>query len=76
METEFFNAAMINLAINMIYTMLAFMVGVGAILVIDKVVYAKIDFEEELKKGNIAVGIFFSTILIFVAIIVSFGFKA
>ena len=46
-----------------------------ALLIIDKKLLRKVDIEEELKKGNIAIAIFSSTILVFVALIVSFGLK-
>ena len=74
MELEFFSASAIHLGINLLYTIVALFVGVKALLVIDHHLLKNIDIEEEMKKGNIAVSIFASTILIFVAIIVSFGF--
>jgi len=75
MGTEFFSASMINLLINLCYTIVALVVGVYSLLWIDKRLLKNIDFEGELKKGNLAVSIFASTILIFVAIIIAFGFR-
>ncbi|MDH3633920.1 MAG: DUF350 domain-containing protein [Gammaproteobacteria bacterium] len=75
MGTEFFSASMINLLINLCYTIVALIVGVYSLLWIDKRLLKNIDFEGELKKGNLAVAIFASTILIFVAIIIAFGFR-
>jgi len=75
MGTEFFSASMINLLINLCYTIVALVVGVYSLLWIDKRLLKNIDFEGELKKGNLAVAIFASTILIFVAIIIAFGFR-
>ena len=75
MGTEFFSASMINLLINLCYTIVALIVGVYSLLWIDKRLLKNIDFERELKKGNLAVAIFASTILIFVAIIIAFGFR-
>lgn len=75
MATEFFSASMINLLINLCYTIVALIVGVYSLLWIDKRLLKNIDFEGELKKGNLAVSIFASTILIFVAIIIAFGFR-
>ena len=43
--------------------------------VIDDKLLSNISIEEEMKKGNIAVAIFASTILLFVAMIVTFGFR-
>ncbi|MGD8566901.1 MAG: DUF350 domain-containing protein [Gammaproteobacteria bacterium] len=75
MGTEFFTASLINLVINLGYTIIALLVGVYGLLWIDKKLLKNIDIEEEIKKGNLAVAIFASTILIFVAIIIAFGFR-
>lgn len=75
MGTEFFTASLINLIINLSYTIVALIVGVYSLLWVDKRLLRNIDIEEEMKKGNIAVAIFASTILIFVAIIIAFGFR-
>jgi len=74
-ETEFFTASILNLAINLCYTILALLVGVSALLWIDRKLLKNIDLEEELKKGNMAVALFASTILIFIAIMIAFGFR-
>ncbi|MFN3714742.1 MAG: DUF350 domain-containing protein [Alcanivoracaceae bacterium] len=76
MGSEFFLATLFNLSINLIYTIVALMVGVLALKFVDRRLLDKVDIEEELKNNNIAVAIFASTILLFVALIVSFGFKA
>ncbi|MGD8560680.1 MAG: DUF350 domain-containing protein [Gammaproteobacteria bacterium] len=75
MGTEFFTASLINLVINLGYTIIALLVGVYGLLWIDKKLLKNIDIEAEIKKGNLAVAIFASTILIFVAIIIAFGFR-
>ncbi len=75
METEFLAASFLNLAINLVYTITALMVGVYALKWVDKKLLRNVDIEEEMKKGNIAVAIFASTILIFVAIMIAFGFR-
>jgi len=75
MESDFLFASIFNLSINLVYTVLALIIGVAALLIIDKQILKGIEIEAELKKGNIAVAIFSSTILIFVALIVSFGLK-
>lgn len=75
MEIDFFNASIINLGINLIYTIVALWISVVALVIIDKKLLKEISLEEEMKKGNIAVSIFASTILLFVALIVTFGFK-
>lgn len=75
MQTEFLTATLFNLGINLLYTVLAIFVGMVALLVIDKKLLKHVDIEQELKNGNIAVAIFASTILVFVALIISFGLK-
>ncbi len=75
MELEFFTASLINLLINLSYSILALVVGVYGLLWVDDKLLKNIDLEEEMKKGNIAVAIFASTILVFVALIIAFGFR-
>lgn len=76
MEADFLFASLFNLSINLVFTVVALFIGVMALVIIDKKILKSIEIEDELKKGNIAVAIFASTILIFVALIVSFGLKS
>ncbi|HDZ15883.1 hypothetical protein LCGC14_0897760 [marine sediment metagenome] len=75
MELEFFSASLINLIINLSYSIIAIVVSVYALFWVDKKLLKEIDIEAELKKGNIAVAIFAASILMFVAIVIAFGFK-
>lgn len=75
MNTDFLLATLFNISVNLLYTVVALVVAVLALKFVDKKLLEKIDIEEELKKNNIAVAIFASTILLFVALIVSFGLK-
>ena len=75
MDLGFMSASLINLAINLSYSILALVVGVYGLLWVDDKLLKNIDLEEEMKKGNVAVAIFASTILIFVALIIAFGFR-
>lgn len=75
MEWDFLLATLMNLGVNLLYTLVALFVGVKALLLIDDKLMKTVSFEEELKNGNVAVAIFASSILIFVALIVTFGFK-
>ena len=75
MQWEFLTATLLNLGLNLAFTILALNVGVIALQAIDHRLLTRIDIEAELKEGNIAVAIFASTVLIFVAIIVAFGFR-
>ena len=75
MQWEFLFATLLNLGLNLAYTILALIVGVIALQAIDRRLLTRIDIEAELKAGNLAVAIFASTVLLFVAIIVAFGFR-
>ncbi len=75
MNTDFMLATLFNLGINLVYTILALFVGVAALVIIDKKLLKSTEVEKELKEGNMAIAIFSSTVLIFVALIVSFGLK-
>ena len=75
MEWDFLLATLLNLSVNLVYTLVALFVGVYALQFIDHKLMKHISFEEELKNGNVAVAIFAAAILLFVALIVTFGFK-
>lgn len=75
MEYEFFTASLINLAINLGYSLFAIVVSVYTLFWVDKKLLKEIDIEDEIKKGNVAVSIFASAILLFVAIVIAFGLK-
>lgn len=75
MESEFLIATLVNIGINLIYTLLALVIGIIGLKVVDDKLLKHVNIQEELKNGNMAVAIFASTILIFVALIVCFGLK-
>ena len=75
METEFIFATLFNLGINLLYTVVALVLAVSALTWVDRKLLKNVDIEKQLQQGNIAVAIFASTVLLFVAMIVSFGLK-
>ncbi len=75
-EWGFIYSNIVNLAINLLYTLISLFIGVVALKVVDRHILKSVDLEEEIKKGNIAAAILAATILIFVAIIVAFGLKS
>lgn len=75
MNTDFIFATLFNLGMNLVYTVIALFIGVGALVIIDKKLLKSTEVEKELKEGNVAMAIFSSTVLLFVALIVSFGLK-
>lgn len=75
METGFFLATLFNLFMNIFYTLVALTVGLIALRIVDRRLLKSLDIQEELKNNNMAVAVFSSTVLLFVALIVSFGLK-
>lgn len=75
MELEFFSASAINLLVNLAYSIMALLVGVYGLLWVDARLLKQINLQEELKNGNMAVSLFASSILFFVAIVIAFGFR-
>ena len=71
MEITSFEQTLIFLGINLLYALITLIVSVFALVIIDKFIFTKIDFIEEIKKGNIAASIFQSTILIFIGLVVA-----
>ncbi|WP_448564649.1 DUF350 domain-containing protein [Thalassotalea ganghwensis] len=76
MEFDFLSASLINLLINLAYTFISLLVAVFALVVIDKKLLKNVDIQQELKNNNIAVAIFASSIMLFVALIISFGLQS
>ncbi len=74
-ENQFIISTVVSLGINLIYTILALIIGIAGLKFVDDRLIKAIDLEAEIKKGNLAASLFASTILLFVAIIVSFGLK-
>ena len=58
MDYQFAGASAVMLAVNIIYAVIAFMIGLMAFIAVDKWIFRKIDFEEEIKKGNLAAAVF------------------
>ena len=75
MQSGFMVATLVNMGMNLIYTVLGLAIGLLALRFIDNKLLTNIKIEEELKNNNIAVAIFSSTVLLSVALIISFGLK-
>ncbi len=69
-DSEFLLSTMINLSINLVYTIFVLIISVIALKYIDSRMLKVIELEHEIKKGNIAAAIFASSFLLFIAIIV------
>ena len=75
MEFEFIMASGINLLINLSYSVVAIITSVYVLFWVDSRLLKEIDIPQELLKGNVAVAIFASSILMFVALLMAFGFR-
>lgn len=75
MENTFLNATLFNLGLNLLHALLALIVGVAGLKIIDRLLLHKLDIEQELQKGNLAVAIFASSILLFVGLMLAFGLR-
>lgn len=71
MEVSSLEQTITFLGMNLVYALVTLLVSVFALVIIDKFVFTKIDFIEEIKKGNVAAAIFQSTILIFIGLVVA-----
>ncbi|WP_445947091.1 DUF350 domain-containing protein, partial [Shewanella sp.] len=63
MEITSLEQNIIFMLINLGYAVISLFVSVVALLIIDRYIFRKINFIEEIKAGNIAAAIFQSTIL-------------
>ena len=68
-------AMIMTMLVNLIYTVLAIALAVFAVQWVDQKIFTKIDFQEEIKKGNLAAAVLLGAMVIFVAIVVSSGLK-
>ena len=59
------------LLINLGYAVLAMVVSIVVLIMIDRYLFTRIDFIEEIKKGNLAAAIFYSVILLFIGLVVA-----
>jgi len=71
MEITTVQQSVLYLGINLVYAVMALLVGVIAIRAIDRWLYTRVDFEEEIKSGNVAAAIYKSALLLFVAVVIA-----
>jgi len=74
-ESAFFSATFLNLLINLVYALLALLIGIVAFTYFDKKFFPDIDFTKEIKKGNVAAAIFVSAVLFFIAYIIAHALR-
>ena len=71
MEITTINQTIINLLISLGYAVVSMLIALVTLYLVDHFIYKNINFIEEIKKGNIAASIFYSVILMFIAIIIT-----
>ena len=71
MDAQFWKATAITFVINLVYAVVALILGVIAVRWIDRHIYTEIDFIEEVKRGNMAAAIYASVLLLFVGMILA-----
>jgi len=70
MEITTVQQSMLYLGLNLVYAVMALLVGVIAIRAVDRWLYTRVDFEEEIKRGNIAAAIYKSALLLFIGLVI------
>jgi uncharacterized membrane protein YjfL (UPF0719 family) len=71
MEVTTFEHTLHFLVLNLVYALIALVFSSITIVLIDRYLFRGIDFLEEIKKGNIAASIFYSTTLLFAGLVVA-----
>ena len=71
MEVTTVEQTLLNLAISLGYAVVSMLIALVALYLVDHFIYKNINFIEEIKKGNIAASIFYSVVLLFIAIIIT-----
>lgn len=71
MNSSLLTANLWTMALNLAYSLIALFVGALVFRVIDRVVFPDIDFVSEMKKGNLAAGLFAGAILLFIAVVIA-----
>lgn len=71
MELTSLQQTLTFLLINLGYAVIALLVSITALILIDKYLFKRIDFIQEIKQGNLAAGIFYSMILLFIGLVVA-----
>ena len=70
LDIQFAGASSIMLFVNLIYAVIALILGVIALKFIDKIFLKKLDLELEIKNGNISAAIFAASLVLFIAIVI------
>ena len=70
-ETSTLGQTLTFLLINLGYAVVALVVSIVTLILVDKYLFTRIDFIEEIKQGNLAAAIFYSVTLLFIGLVVA-----
>ena len=70
-EFSLIEASIASLSVHLVFGVIAIGVGALAVKAVDRFVFTKLDFEEEIVKGNIAAAIFAGAMWIALALIMT-----
>jgi hypothetical protein len=73
LDIDFYTVKMISIFLGLIYTFLTVVVAAMFVLYIDKRLLTHNHIQSQLKKGNVAVAIFSSSLLILILLIIFIG---
>lgn len=72
-DVDFFTVKLVGLALGLTYTLLITIASAIFIIYVDKRLLPNIHIQNELKKGNMAVAIFASSLLLLILIVIFTG---
>ena len=75
MEVTTLGQTAANLALSVAYALVTVVLAVGTLAWVDWVFYRQIDFVQAMKNGNISATIFYSSLLVFIAVMVATAVK-
>ncbi len=72
-DIDYYTVKLISFVLSLIYTFLTIVVTAAFIIYIDRRLLTKIHIQSQLQKGNIAVAVFASSLLILIILILFIG---
>jgi hypothetical protein len=72
-DIDYYTVKLISFVLSLIYTFLTIVVTAAFIIYIDRRLLTKIHIQTQLQKGNIAVAVFASSLLILIILILFIG---
>ena len=70
LDSVFVSSTVLNFLVDVLYVLVALFIGLAAYSYFERRLFCDVDLGKELKKGNVAVALFASAPLIFIAYII------